>query len=139
MKDNGYLRELRNKAGLTQQNVADLLGVTKSFISKIESGKSGFGNISIEKLAQIYNTTPAFIITGKTEEEWQHRLNEEVRHAQEEEEAYWTDVLIDETTQRIMQIISKLNETGIEKAIERLNELSEIPRYQRTESSDMGG
>jgi transcriptional regulator with XRE-family HTH domain len=34
-----HLRETRNKAGLTQEQLADILGQTQSFISKVERGE----------------------------------------------------------------------------------------------------
>lgn len=49
------LRALRQKAGLTQEELANLLGVTKSAISKYEKGQRSFDDLKlIEKAAQVF-------------------------------------------------------------------------------------
>ena len=48
------LRAARIEAGLTQAQVAHLIGKHQSFISKIEVGERGVGFIEIQVLAGIY-------------------------------------------------------------------------------------
>lgn len=43
------VRELRNQRKLTQQVVADRMGVSVSYISKVENGKLHFGDYPSEK------------------------------------------------------------------------------------------
>lgn len=58
------LRELRIKKKLTQQQVADFLGITKATISKYEHGERKLNDKYIEKLAQLYNVEPSYIVFG---------------------------------------------------------------------------
>lgn len=72
------IADLRKETGLTQQEVADRLGVSKPAIAQYESGKTE--NIKPErllKLAELFNASPAYIMgwsqmrTEPTEEETQ--------------------------------------------------------------------
>lgn len=48
------LREAREKSGLTQADVAKRLGVTQSYISKIEAGQVSISIILLKKLSKVY-------------------------------------------------------------------------------------
>lgn len=120
--------------GDTQQEVADILGVTKSTISKYEKGLRGINSSHLEKLSELYKTEPIFILTGKTSKEWQDRIEKESGQAQEEERAYWESILLSNAVRSITPLLDKLNDEGQKKAVERVEELTEIPKYQRTEN-----
>jgi transcriptional regulator with XRE-family HTH domain len=59
------LRTLRKDNCLTIERLADILGVTTSFIGQIEKGDTGTSISKLYKLAQLYNRSLDFIITGK--------------------------------------------------------------------------
>ena len=66
IKTGGYLAALRKDAGMTQQEVADRLGVSNKTISKWESG-GGFPDIAIlPALAELYGVTADDILAGET-------------------------------------------------------------------------
>lgn len=66
MKTGSYLAALRKDAGMTQQETADRLGVSKKTISKWESG-GGFPDIAIlPALAELYGVTADDILAGET-------------------------------------------------------------------------
>ena len=46
------LKEMREKAGLRQGQIADFLGVTQTYISKVESGER---NLTVDQLEQVVN------------------------------------------------------------------------------------
>ena len=52
------IRELRLKRGFSLSQVARLLGVSESHISKIETGKAGVGGALLLKIADLYNVRP---------------------------------------------------------------------------------
>ena len=66
MKTGSYLAALRKGAGMTQQEVADRLGVSNKTVSKWESG-GGFPDIAIlPALAELYGVTADDILAGET-------------------------------------------------------------------------
>lgn len=129
IKEKSYLRDLRIKNGYTQQEVADKIGVTKATISKYEKGLRRVQHI--EELALLYHVDPSYILTGETDAEWNAKM-ELVRKASfAEERAFWESLLLSGHIGEIRSLLEKLNEEGQLKALERIEELSEIPKYQR--------
>ena len=63
------LKKLRLQRGLTQQDVADVMGVTKSTISKYEKGLRNLSADHIEKLSGLFGADRLYISTGKSREE----------------------------------------------------------------------
>lgn len=60
------LQERRESLGLSQQNVADYVNVTKSAISRWENGEVGnIGRSKIKKLSEILKVSPANIVLGE--------------------------------------------------------------------------
>ncbi|MGA2240218.1 MAG: helix-turn-helix transcriptional regulator [Thermodesulfobacteriota bacterium] len=48
------LKKARKEAGLDQEAVAKLLGVTQSYVSKIESGQRRIDIVQLKQFAKIY-------------------------------------------------------------------------------------
>jgi transcriptional regulator with XRE-family HTH domain len=48
------LRQARNDGGLTQKEVAELLGKPQSFISKVETGERRLDFVELQELAKLY-------------------------------------------------------------------------------------
>ena len=65
-KTGAYLALLRKARGLTQQEMADQLGVSNKTVSKWESG-GGFPDITVlPALAELYGVTADDILAGET-------------------------------------------------------------------------
>ncbi len=65
MKTGAYLASLRKVAGMTQQDVADRLGVSNKTVSKWESG-GGFPDISVlPALAELYGVSADELLAGE--------------------------------------------------------------------------
>lgn len=56
------LKEARNDAGLSQQDVADKLGKPQSCVSKIESGERRLDVAEMKKFASVYKKDVSFFI-----------------------------------------------------------------------------
>ena len=66
MKTGAYLATLRKNANMTQQDVADRLGVSNKTISKWESG-GGFPDIVIlPALAELYGVSADELLAGES-------------------------------------------------------------------------
>ncbi len=56
------IRELREREGLTQQKLADELGVSRSSLSQIENGERRINIMELIKLSRIFNTTSDILL-----------------------------------------------------------------------------
>lgn len=57
-----YFKEWRKHAGLTQEQLADRVGVTASSISQLENGKQGFTDTTLEAIAWAVNCEPSDLL-----------------------------------------------------------------------------
>ena len=62
------LYELRKKAGLSQEGLADLLGVTRQAVQKWEAGSSRPDMDNLAALARYFNVTLDYLVTGREPE-----------------------------------------------------------------------
>ncbi|MGN9864670.1 helix-turn-helix domain-containing protein [Bacillus swezeyi] len=74
------LKFLREKAGLTQKFVAQKIGVKNNTLSSYESGKRQPDYETTKKLADLYDVSIDFLLTGKEHENssddmWKELLN----------------------------------------------------------------
>lgn len=56
------LKKARELSGLDQEEVADFLGKTQSYVSKIESGQRRIDIIQLQEFSKIYNKKLNFFI-----------------------------------------------------------------------------
>ena len=59
------LYDLRRKAGLSQESLADLLGVTRQAVQKWEAGTTRPDMDNLTALAQYFNVTLDYLVTGQ--------------------------------------------------------------------------
>lgn len=57
-----YIKEWRKFRGLTQDQLAERIGVTKSYVSKIESAKRRYDQPFLESAAEVLQCAPADLI-----------------------------------------------------------------------------
>lgn len=53
-----FIKEWRKQRGMTQQQLADLVGVVVSSISQLETGKQGYSQSMLENLAKALGCEP---------------------------------------------------------------------------------
>ncbi|QKG56976.1 helix-turn-helix transcriptional regulator [Hymenobacter sp. BRD128] len=66
------IKELRQSAGLSQDALAEKLGMTRSAISLIESGKNGTREITLRAFAQVFGVSVHYLLTGEKENHTSH-------------------------------------------------------------------
>lgn len=118
------IKSRRTELGLTVEDLANKMGYKdKSSISKIENGKADIPQSKIAAFAEALETTPAYLMGWESQSE---RLESEALlakvHAAEEQDKLHIAAMI--------QDFNKLNDEGKTIAVERVHELTEIPRYQ---------
>lgn len=57
-----FFKEWRKFRGLNQEELADLVGVTASSISQLETGKQGFSDTTLAALAEALSCSPADLL-----------------------------------------------------------------------------
>ena len=63
------LRAARDRRGLSQQAVADELGLPRTAITNIETGARAVSTLEITKLADLYGQTPAYFLSANEQAE----------------------------------------------------------------------
>ncbi|WP_440448276.1 helix-turn-helix domain-containing protein [Ruminococcus sp.] len=57
------VKELRNKLGISQEELADLAGLDRTYITSVECGKRNISIVNIEKLAKALKVSLAEFFT----------------------------------------------------------------------------
>lgn len=60
------IKSLRKESGLTQEQLAQYLGVDQSMITKLENGTRKLNVTTIDKLCSLFGCTPAYL-TGEND------------------------------------------------------------------------
>lgn len=58
------IRRVREDKGLTQEYLAESLDVSNAFISKIERGKTPINLQNLDRICQVLETSPEYILQG---------------------------------------------------------------------------
>lgn len=51
--------------GITQEMIAERLGVSQQYVSKLLSGKTAFGKKQAQRFSEIWNIRPSWLLTGE--------------------------------------------------------------------------
>lgn len=62
-KQKHYIKEWRKHRGMTQDEFGELVGVDRSYVSKIETGKQRYDQPFLEAAAQILKVQPAELLS----------------------------------------------------------------------------
>ena len=118
------LKLRRKEIGFSAEKVADQLGVSPATIYRYEKGDIEKVPVdSLAELAKILQTTPAYLMWWESQAD-QSEINDLLAQIQASEEKEQSRIA------EMIQDFKKLNDDGKAKAIERVHELTEIPRYQ---------
>lgn len=112
------IRSARKKIGMTQDELADKLNTTKSAISKYELGKREPNLEILRRIAITLGVTVSDLVDSSY---WTTRSDSERKAA----------FSSDPFKEIMIGLMDKLNDNGQQKAVERVEELTEIPKYQK--------
>ena len=60
-------KELREKSGITQAQIADYLDIDQSYISKLEKNERQFGTDTLQKAADLFGASLDYFLNEKVE------------------------------------------------------------------------
>ena len=112
------IKKARESAGMTQEQLGELLGVTGVSVMRYEKGTRQPSINQRLLLAEIFRTPILYFIDQDIYEE----IEIESEALNETESIYQN---------RLISAFELLNDNGKQKALERVEELTEIPKYQR--------
>lgn len=61
----GRIRELRASFGYTQETAAELLGVERSYLSRIENGVNGCSVDILVRMTELFDVSLDYLVAGK--------------------------------------------------------------------------
>lgn len=120
------IKALRETAHLTQEQLGEKVGVTGVTIMRYEKGLRQPKLKMLANIAMALDAPFSYLIQ---QEEFISLLSSDL---EEKIHSYSSDVAssIEIASERIRLALGELNREGQEKAVERVEELTEIPKYQ---------
>ena len=73
--DGEKLKNLRDQKLLTSQNLADLAGLSRDVVYRLENGKSGARQTSIKKIARVLGVEPKDLLVNNNEDQHTEKSN----------------------------------------------------------------
>ena len=120
MSFEGRLRQAREMAGLTQQDLAEKLGVTKNSISNYENGVSSPKWDILVKIFDVLRVDPNFL--------YQDDFSSELTEAH----------VLTPQQSTLLAAFDQLNDEGQTKAVEYVEDLVLTGRYKKRSASGLG-
>ena len=131
------LKKARKRAGISQVELSRSVDLSKSTICNYEAGKRERPSIPIVKaIAEVLNV-PWWELAGLPVEEIDgqkhvRRLDYEEKMLANYEKFHGQEA---QRREALLSHYDRLNDDGQEKAVERVQELTEIPRYQKKQET----
>lgn len=128
------IRELRIRKGMSQEELAKAVGYTsehsRSTINKVEKGKNDITQSRLKEYAKALDTSVAYLLGWGIHDE---RFNPNGELCEQSTAFDIVQNVFGAEAVKLMIAFSQLNEQGRNKAIETVNDLLEIPKYQKGE------
>lgn len=131
------LKKARKRAGISQVELSRSVDLSKSTICNYEAGKRERPSIPIVKaIAEVLNV-PWWELAGLPVEEIDgqkhvRRLDYEEKMLANYEKFHGQEA---QRREALLSHYDRLNDDGQEKAVERVAELAEVPRYQKAKET----
>ena len=115
------IRSLRKKFGMTQKELADKLGVTKTIVNRYESGTiKNIKRSSIEIMCNLFNTSASYLLGI---EELEDSLAKETKLIEQIQDVYGKEAV------ELLELFIQLNEAGKQKVISYCDDMTENQKY----------
>jgi Predicted transcriptional regulators len=129
--------ELRTQKKLTQKQLSDMCGFSQSALNLWENDRRKPKIESLQKIADVLGVSVSEFDKRSLEmyiQQSQNILNDFSNHPENwVQENPFTEESIPVKQVELLKHYNDLNELGKNKAIERIKELTEIPRYKKEE------
>ena len=132
------MRNIRKQKGMTLQQLADILGCSQQNISQYESGKRTPKLKTVQKIADALNVNVNDLLESPLDDSPIYQVLKNVDCPDSPVSRNFINSQL--TTQihdwqqidiELVKTFKKLNEDGKAAAVERIEELTEIPRYTK--------
>lgn len=143
------LKMARKKAGLTQAELAAKLGIPYQSISQWERDLRQPKAETLEKIAEALEISPADLGIIRYEAYYQFNpaarqkildaLDIALKSTYEASVTYEENPEVELLCNRLFQSFFKLNDNGQQEAVKRVEELTEVERYQKEKNPAEGG
>lgn len=120
-----YIKQLRKNHDLTQEELGQRLKppVNRAAINKWETGQvENIKRSYIEQMSKIFNVRPCELMCFDIEQQ----ISEDVIAIEQVQKRFGKDAV------RMLELFTTLNDLGREKALEDLDDLSNLPKYTET-------
>lgn len=114
------LRQFFKEKGLSQEKIAEILGVTQPYVNSLLSGKRAFGKSQAQRFEDLFGLSASWLLTGKGE----MIINGIVQNNQNGNNIHGENVTYhgsDNTTEKLISLLQKKDEQ-----IDRLLALLEV-------------
>lgn len=128
------LRELRNSRKLSQQELANYLGISKSSVNMYERGEREPGLDTLEAIADYFNVDMDYL-TGKTSQIKNFsKLNEKIDTNKLSKESQAYDLISEcfgKQAAELVHLFANFNEEGKEKLLDTAEDMSLLDKYKK--------
>lgn len=126
------IRELRKQNDMTMKQLGEKLGLGESTISQYETGKREPDIKTLLKISECFNVSVDYLL-GNVSEPWFYLDNDRIVR---EINSYEDEPDKEPIKKLLLYAFDQLNDDGQQKAVERVEELTEIPKYQKQASKE---
>ena len=124
------IKQLRESYKMSQEKLGLRIGVKRAAVNKYEKGT--VENIpikTIEKIAKVFDTTPAFILGWEDKSDWQEQV---ATLTYETKVLKGVDYFYGKEAVQILELLTHLNKTGVRRATQYLEELCHLYSQEKS-------
>lgn len=125
------IKKARKEKNMSQKELAEKIGVSASMIGQYENGLRNPKIETVQRIASVLDVNPYLLISSNITRLFTGTAQMCVDFDKLEKKL---GSLITDKEYEIMGLFNELNESGQQKAIERVEELTEIPKYKKSTS-----